>query len=397
MKREPIITPLKPNKGDAIGPHTAHYSGGTARTRHIPLQLTFGPPDERLYQDAVNIGIGAEFYVQNKGVGWAVGNISTGKGFTVKSTRIASSESSGILESCGSLAKFTETKFNPRSCGTISLGHPALYTGELLSEAERNNSPKLDASEGNIRYKEKYSLQIEGQDIPVRKYRSFLNLLLYCTSIIDSSNQALRLSKLQRKFAVENYDSVACLPYANVDLFAMELGLLFGVYGMYSSTHVQFIQDAGDAPIIEVFHGPVLYVSDRDQWLNQRGIPSGNPATKEDVIPNFVKNISYAGEREYRFLLQTPSILRCSQIITPTGEAVKHLFSSNPLEYYWKTRFEKDCIADPMQWMEISSQERDLKEVGIEANPEGDGIQVKPLRRESRSISVVTVDKSLLS
>ena len=397
MKREPIITPLKPNGGDVIGPHTAHYSGATARTRHIRLQKTIGIPDETLYQYAVNIGIGAGFYVKNKGLGWDVKKVGTGKGFIVKSTRIANSESRGILGSCGSLAKFTETKFNPLSCGTISLGHPVLYTGELLSDAERNNSPKLDASEGNSRYKKEYSLQIEGQDVPVRKYRSLLNILLYCTSIIDSNNQALRLSQLQQKFALENYDSVAYLPYANVDLFAMELGLLFGVYGMYSSTHMRFIQGTGDAPIIEVFHGPVLYVSDRDQWLNERGVPSGKPATREDIIPNFVKNISYAEEREYRFLLQTPSILGCSQLITPTGEAVKCLFSSNPLEYYWKTRIEKDCIANPMQWMELLSQERDLKEVGIEANPEGDGIQVKPLRPESRSISVVTVDKSLLS
>lgn len=348
MKREATVIPFGDNIGPDIGVHTSPTGIATGGFRHEKLQIVCSRecPTRNSHLDEMNTDIGAGFLTENSGLGWTPTNLGTDTPVIVKSIRITSDETRPLVNGCNSLAKFTEKQFDPLECGTLSMGHPILYTGEMLSKKERMQSPKLDPSEGNVRY--------PGAYFGGHTYR-VCDFLMYCTSIVKEGEQLTEGHSLYCRFAEEGYDTFQEIPYANAEFFAMELGLLFTAYGMDNRECMAVIAPTNTgchqlSSIVNVVHGPVLYVEDRDEWLNARGIPSRNPSVMEDIVMKFVKPLDYVDEREYRFCIQPKGRINCKQLILPTGQDFHNLFTPNVPEKYWTHRREGVYDAMPMEW-----------------------------------------------
>lgn len=238
-----------------------------------------------------------------------------------------------FMNKCRGLVKYTKPEHDMFKTGDICLGHPSVYRGEDLPAKQRVDKHYYDEDESSISYRPGRDFRAEvmrdGKCIAVIKQEHIKgkikhhwdNYLLYCMSMSFKGEPASGGGELRNRFGNKGVTSYVAFPSEHVGFMALELGALFGAYSWGNLGQVydkllkrELLEETGNG--ILVYHGPVLYVKDRNQWLHNTGVMKDERLHK--IILSFVKPMEYSVEKEYRFCIIGPGLHKSkTRVIAP--------------------------------------------------------------------------------
>lgn len=296
-----------------------------------------------------SIHIGAGFYQQETVYEFG-DRLTNRKKFNLYLYHITrNNEDTSLYDSCNYLAKYSTSKHNPISCGTICLGHPSIYRkGEMLAATD----PEESMLKFRIPEDFSYTLHEKGGPHFMKVKKGTLEIdwgdhLLYCMTMDSSCERNAHEEYFKGRYG---YTSSAFTPVEHAESIALEIAKSLLVYTLNNPSKVydsqkqvqEYLADP-DILNVAVSYGPVIYRRNRTEWVRNVLIPSifdnlGELATKIPNLPfllmvdclNFIKPAELSMEHEYRFCIglrsSRPRLLKRGRVITPVQSGFNLLF-----------------------------------------------------------------------
>lgn len=264
--------------------------------------------------------------------------------FLVSVYEIEWSGSREYLSEYNSILRFTKQKHAPVQSRTLSSASLRCFRDAELGAAS-------DISEGTVPFGEGvHVMNYEGTEehIVIGKNNAKMEVsgqLATCFSLSRCLESDPHIEKhLANRFNLSQDTFWSAVRLSDTGFLAYEMAVRFGKlsvkYGNELYQDKVKVNDAipwhKDAPHndlnISVYHGPVLYVSDREKWLTE--IDPLMNSSVSPIAPVFVKDVkgdtrnpvTYLDEREYRFCICSTGSFRDKRFVWPIGEEIKDLF-----------------------------------------------------------------------
>ena len=342
--------PAKGGKPRVVSLTPIEGPDGVYQSRVLSVQETL----ERSNEDGLILGGG---FCRDKN--YIKGSIkrTNGKGFLrecrIKIQHIYNNEFGPDLNEYMGVAKFTKPCYNPHNNREISLGTPSYYRGDFLSDEERLSIPFIDPSEGIIPirtgsellagWNENHVRVFNGQSVRIGELKCTTpECAILCMSMIAVREHEGRNFALLDRFAEETWTHWVGCSLKSVAEFSARITSDF-IFHTIENRETVF-EWTKDWPIhyVEVFHGPVVYVEDRDRYLKQSGLDADgimNGTAPSPVIANFVKPAKdgfrrYSVEQEYRFCIYGPCLLKPGRFTVKLGDQTRAMMDCKGT-YQW--------------------------------------------------------------